>query len=129
MTDWAEPDPWWRRCNFVEARDGDTFRVRADLGFRIYHEGALRLRGVDTPEMEMALGTVNPLGVAAKEYAERWFGRHRHYKSRKWHYWIQTEREVTTYDRYVARVYCLRGHSLADDLVASGHALAIPETL
>lgn len=46
----------------VSVHDGDTYHLRVDLGFRVSTTLAVRLRGVDTPELTSDLGK----GVAAQ---------------------------------------------------------------
>jgi micrococcal nuclease len=42
---------WTYKARVVHIVDGDTFDLRVDLGFYIYHQIRVRLRGVDTPEV------------------------------------------------------------------------------
>lgn len=42
---------WNYKAKVVRVVDGDTFDVMVDLGFYIYHQIRVRLRGVDTPEV------------------------------------------------------------------------------
>lgn len=48
--------------------DGDTIRVRVDLGFNTWIRHTLRLRGIDTPELP------SPEGERAKAYVKRVLG-------------------------------------------------------
>lgn len=56
------------QASVLRVIDGDTFEVRVDLGFRIYHTIHVRLRNIDTPELRSG----NPLEVehakAARDY-------------------------------------------------------------
>ena len=45
--------------------DGDTLEVRIDLGFRVWRSERIRLRGIDTPELN------TPAGKQARAFVER----------------------------------------------------------
>ena len=42
---------WRFHCTVDTNYDGDTFKLEIDLGFAIKHYAAIRLDGVDTPEL------------------------------------------------------------------------------
>lgn len=42
---------WNYRAHCTRVVDGDTYDVTVDLGFKVFHNIRLRLRGVDTPEV------------------------------------------------------------------------------
>ena len=46
--------------------DGDTLDVTLDLGFNIFHNGRVRLLGIDTPESRTRRLKEKALGLAAK---------------------------------------------------------------
>lgn len=53
--------------------DGDTIDVCIDLGFDIHYACRVRLSGVDAPEIRTSNIEEKKLGLAAKEYVEKWF--------------------------------------------------------
>ena len=54
----------WKFPCVVEGNyDGDTFKLSIDIGFALRHYVAIRLDGVDTPELR---GVVAPLWLRAK---------------------------------------------------------------
>lgn len=71
--------------------DGDTLKVRVDLGFDLEHRETLRLRGVDAPEM------TNKAGEAAKSFVSL-------YLKEADTIFIYTSRS-DKYDRYLADVF------------------------
>lgn len=124
---WVKPDPWWRRAILIDVHDGDTFHLKVDLGFRIFTDMPLRLQGVNAPELHQPDGTDNPAGIAAREWAKAWYASHQHgVAPAPWYFWVHTDHEAVTYNRYVARVFCVQGHDLAAELLASGNAVAHP---
>jgi|TARA_B100001971_G_C18235318_1_gene566719 micrococcal nuclease len=48
--------------------DGDTFRIRVDLGFKTYRDEIIRLKDVDTPEIR---GKERPEGLKVKAYVKK----------------------------------------------------------
>ena len=42
---------WQYRAEVVRVVDGDTLDLKVDLGFYVYHQVRVRLKGVDTPEI------------------------------------------------------------------------------
>jgi micrococcal nuclease len=47
----SKPAPWYRyRAKVLRVIDGDTIRVRIDLGFYVSHELTIRLARIDAPE-------------------------------------------------------------------------------
>lgn len=101
------PDEWrWRfRCYPSRVIDGDTFIAAIDLGFRTLTEQAIRLLGVNAPELPTAEG------VAAKAAAELWFVDHLHGAGR-WPFVLDTDRDRMTFARWLGTVTCLEGHTL-----------------
>ena len=60
---------WEYKGKVVRVVDGDTFDIVVDLGFNIYHQIRVRLRGVDTPEVYGADASVE--GRASSELVKR----------------------------------------------------------
>ncbi len=116
---------WLTRSRLVRVIDGDTFVVESDMGRDIRHQATLRLRGVDAPKM----GT--PAGWEAKRAAMRWFAHAEAGALTAWPCYVRTHQVAGRYQeyvdrsgaRYVADVYNLAGESLAEALVAAGHAV------
>ncbi len=115
---------WLTRARLVRVIDGDTMIMESDMGRDIRHVATLRLRGVDSPE----LGT--PEGWEAKRAAMHWFAAAIGTTDARWTCYVRTfliqgrfeEYTQRSIARYVADVYNLAGESLADALVAAGHA-------
>ena len=57
----------------VEVIDGDTFRARVDIWLGQSVTVRVRLKGVDTPEMEGKCAAEKKLARQAKAFAENWF--------------------------------------------------------
>lgn len=57
----------------VRIVDGDTVDVVIDLGFDISVKKRVRVAGIDTPEKRTRDAEEKALGVAATEFAEKWF--------------------------------------------------------
>ena len=108
----SPPDLWWRRASLDRVTDGDTYRLLLDMGMRIYTEQAIRLQGVNCPELNTSAGQ------EAKQFAITWFGEHNHLGVR-WPYYVRTEKDRMTFNRYVGIVVCGEDHSLADDILAA----------
>jgi micrococcal nuclease len=60
----------YRILEVLKVLDGDTFDFRVDLGFNLSMDLRVRLKGIDTPEMD------SPEGEAAKEYSRVWLRSH-----------------------------------------------------
>lgn len=96
--------------------DGDTLKVRVDLGFDLEHRETLRLRGIDAPEL------TTKAGEAAKSFVQS----------------VLKEAEVITiftsrsdkYDRYLADVFAQGGSGevfVNNLLLEQGHAQRMKE--
>lgn len=115
---------WTYRARLDRIIDADTVALEIDLGFGVVKAGAdnhVRVKSVNAPELH---GATREAGLAAKTYAEIWFAG----LPGDWPLIIQTERgkdqETRTFERWVAQIFRISdGHSLADDLLASGHAV------
>jgi micrococcal nuclease len=60
---------WEYKGKVVRVVDGDTFDIVVDLGFFIFHQIRVRLRGVDTPEVYGA--DASPEGRAVSELVKK----------------------------------------------------------
>lgn len=105
---------WRYRARCVEVTDGDTVKVVVDHGMNIQSMQAVRVLGVDSPEMNTAAGR------SAKAFTAAWVKAHVH-GDEHWPITITTERDKRSFNRYVARIVCEDGHDLAADLIAAAH--------
>lgn len=86
--------------------DGDTLLVNIDLGFSIFVEQRLRLRGLDAPE----LGTAQ--GNAAKKFIES--------RLKDCSFLIIKTHGFDKYDRYLVDVFYLKGEANEDLVLKEG---------
>lgn len=103
------------RARFVRVIDGDTYELGIDLGFKAMLVVTVRLRGVDTPEMD------TKAGKAAKAYVQRLAE-----QPGEWPLIVETFKDrsgegVQTFARWVADVWLPDGERLAHVLVEVGH--------
>lgn len=121
---WIEPNPWWYRARLVRVVDGDTQYYDLDCGLRIFSDQSIRIQGINCPELNTDAGKV------ARTAAGDWLALHEtHFTGETtadWPFWVRTEKDHVTFNRYVGLVYCGQGHSLADDLVSAGQAVVWP---
>lgn len=95
------------RAEVIDVIDGDTIRVRVDLGFSTFLVATLRLVGIDTPERH------TNEGQRAWEYLKDLLAAGR--------VTVQTMR-TEKYGRYLANVRDPAGRSVNELLVEAGHA-------
>lgn len=101
--------------------DGDTYELDIDLGFKVSTILPIRLRGVDTPEMD------TKAGKKAKEFVEEiLLPKQPAYPA---DLIIETYKDRQTFARYVADVWLVdgadgytKGCRLADVLIGEGQA-------
>lgn len=108
------PDTMQWRGWMLRAIDGDTVAVKLDLGFRIFTEIAVRVRGYDSPEV---VGADRAAGLAAREFVAS-------VAPVGAPLMVVTERMRRSFNRYVADVWVLHEGewtSLADLVVGAGH--------
>lgn len=116
---------WTYRGRPLRVIDGDTISISVDLGFGISKASAdnhFRIQGVNCPELH---GATREAGLAAALFTKDWLAD----AAGDWPLVIQTQRlksgEARTFERWVAAVWrAIDGASLADALIASGHAVA-----
>lgn len=95
----------------VRVVDGDTLVLQFDLGFHIYHQACVRLRGIDCPERGTQGGTnatafLNKLCPIGTRCA------------------VTTIKDATDkYGRYLAVIYLPEAGDLAAFLIANGHGI------
>lgn len=124
---------WVYRARPQRVIDGDTVALEIDLGFGISKasgDNHIRVRGVNCPEVH---GQTTAAGLAASSFTRVWTATADDISSRRGEDWpliIQTEQlegaETRTFERWVADIWRVSdGHSLADDLLAAGHAVVM----
>ncbi|HAT08298.1 MAG TPA: nuclease [Rhodobiaceae bacterium] len=98
----------------VEVIDGDTFRARVDIWLGQSVTVRVRLKGVDTPEIEGKCAAEKKLARQAKAFAENWFKKN------------QAELVNVHYGTYAGRVLATaqikNGESLSAALLAENLA-------
>lgn len=108
--------------------DGDTFDFNVDLGFKITMRIRVRLKDVDTPEMNSKIATERMHAQAAKDFVEAqlFYDGTMHDKfasTRECHaVIIRTEKDkLGIYGRYTASVELPGGDDLGALLVSNGY--------
>lgn len=89
---------YYRRCQVLDVHDGDTIKVRLDLGFNISEVRNLRLAKVWAPELSA------PGGVECRAYVKDWIESRIDKKiTNDWPFVLQTikDRETEKYGRYL----------------------------
>lgn len=113
-----------RNAIVAEVHDGDTFTLQRDLGENVWRRGRrYRLNGASCPELTYLSGPEkgkpNPAGLAARDRARELLPVGTAVASRT----IKTPSDAReTLGRYVVDVELPDGRSLADVLIAEGHA-------
>lgn len=101
-------------CAILRCIDGDTIdtELSRDIGFRCRPTWRQRLRivGIDCPEMT---GATRALGMAARLYTEQWLA---------YEPVIAETLQQDSFGRWLAHVSRADGSSLANALLAAGHA-------
>lgn len=101
----------------VEIHDGDTATFEVDLGFSIYSHHAIRLAGINAPELS------TEAGVNARLWFNAWV------LDNPGPYILRTNksRETEKYGRYLATITSSKtGRVANDDIVAAGNAVLYP---
>lgn len=104
--------------------DGDTVELMVDLGFRRYSRERIRLLGIDAPEIR---GPARLQGLAAMQFASHWFAEAEIAGDRI----LLVSHRADSFGRWLGSIYRLGpdgelGESLADALMATGHATLYP---
>lgn len=104
------------RAEVLEVHDGDTYKLRIDLGFGVNATEWIRLLGVNAPELNTQAGKDAKAYAALILLAEP-----------RPSVTVRTEKtrlgvDVRSFVRYVADVW-VNGILLADTLIAAGHAV------
>ena len=105
-----------------EVYDGDTYTMLVDLGFHTYTTIRVRLRGVDTPELDAKDPTVRQAGVAARDRIRELL------LSKPCR--ISTTKDTQSFNRWIADVYLVdpiaRDINIAEYMIREN--LAVPYT-
>ena len=105
------------QCLVIGNHDGDTLRVSINLGVSTWIiDHPLRLYGINCPELAAAGGP------EAKAFVAQWCREH----AGKYTF-IQHGNGRDKYGRLLGRLQAADGHSLNDDLIAAGHAVAMKD--
>ena len=102
------------QAQVLTVHDGDTLKLRVDLGFSIHDDMTVRLAGINAPEL------ATPEGKAAQAFAEGWVKAHA-----SPNVGVRTQKDrQEKYGRYLATVYDLTDPTatLNAALLAAGYA-------
>lgn len=98
--------------------DGDTFYALIDLGLNEYSYQSIRLKDVNTPELNSRDPAERAKGVAARQFVAAILTPGKGVV-------LQTDKDKSTFGRYVADVFYLSDDevsvSLADVVIRAGH--------
>jgi endonuclease YncB( thermonuclease family) len=108
--------PYVRDAELLNVIDGDTLRLRIDLGWRVYIDGEIRLLRINAPEMSTAAGRDARLFVI-NLFNE--VGTNMLVSSRR----RDPDRSFT---RYLADVMLADGRDLSDTIIQAGHGVPYP---
>jgi micrococcal nuclease len=97
--------------------DGDTFTALVDPGFRLYSYVTIRIRGINAPELKT--GTQRTAGAAARDGLTVLIPPGTAVK-------LATERDVQTFNRFVADVTLEDGTDVGTEMIRLGFAVAMP---
>jgi micrococcal nuclease len=101
-------DTYTRRCELIKVIDGDTIKVRLDLGFDCWRVITLRLLRVQAPESKTEQGPMFTL------LTTNWL------KSQATLHIKTVKEKKDRYARYLAEVYGESGENLNDYLLQNG---------
>lgn len=113
-------ETWWFPFQMIRVIDGDTFSAILDLGHRTYLKRAVRLLGVNTPELNDTDQAKRLLAQSAKSFVALWFASHPHGTSSEWPFSLRSEKP-DSFGRFLAHVECCEGHSLSQSLIDDGY--------
>lgn len=106
------------KVEVLRVHDGDTFEAEIDVGFNMRLTDAVRLDGVDTPELNNA--EQHDRAVLARTFTYEWF----YNAPLKTSFWIQSTKfnPREKYGRILAKVWRSGDPvDLASALIAAGH--------
>lgn len=122
-------DLWTYRAKLERVVDGDTVYLQVDLGMRVHTTVSIRIMDVDTPELYRGSPEEREAGRVAREDTIRWFSGASEVEPsedvwsgyEEWPVIVRTERDKTSFNRYVGRIYNAAGESLTDYLYSLGY--------
>lgn len=102
------------RCEIMRVIDGDTVEAIIDLGFRCLYKSAVRLKGIDAPELSLA---TRQAGEAAKLFLAQALA--------QGPVTIQTELRNGSLDKYgrVLGTFWVGGVNINEAMIQAGHAV------
>ena len=73
-------------CEYLSNYDGDTVKVRIDLGFKMYHDITVRIAGIDTAELRGGSKELKAYARIARDVVKAWCEKHAPltYSSHSW---------------------------------------------
>lgn len=113
-------DLWTYRARLRRVVDGDTIYFLVDLGMFVHSTQSIRVRGIDTPELFS--GDDRDRGAEAKAFTMLWLADHDHRLLQEWPYFLRTDKDTRSFNRYVADVTCAEGHDLAGAIREAGYS-------
>lgn len=115
------------RASVLLLHDGDTFTGRLQILPNLYHEGRLRLAGINAPEL------ATDAGKLAAAFAQSWLAGAPWPISQAltfaatradWPLVVQVGNQPDNYGRLISTVWRVSdGRCLNDDILAAGHAV------
>ncbi len=95
--------------------DGDTLYILLDISFNTYAYHSIRLLGVNAPELFSGPPEERERGAAAKAYLES-------IAPAGTKCLLRTDKDKTTFGRYIASALLADGTDLGSEMVRAGHA-------
>lgn len=114
-------DPYIRQANLLRVIDGDTVRLRVDLGWNQFSDHNVRFLRVNAPEMK---GDTLVAAQASRDFVIKWFADHASHGTPNplFPFDIRSEKD-DAFGRYLVEVYCGLEHNIGDDLLAANMAV------
>jgi endonuclease YncB( thermonuclease family) len=111
---------------FIRAVDGDTADFLLDKGFGDRSKKRLRLKDIDTCELNSKDAEKRGRAVAAKEFVQKMLGPYDYLTGRfdllVRTYLTRSGKEKATFGRYVAEIELPNGETLGSELIKAGLA-------
>lgn len=123
---WPPPPQinWTYRAQLVGITDGDTVKLLIDNGFYNREAHAIRLRGVNTPEIFTKNEEEKQKGMVAKDIVAKWFLDTEfcsELEGEDWPLILVTQKDKQTFNRYIGDIYCICGDWLNEYLREEGY--------
>lgn len=97
-------------ARIIKIVDGDTLELMIDLGFDVWKEHRIRLRGINTAEIE------TNIGLKAKQFVEQQLNNCEMVV-------VKTSRAIDIYGRYIGDIFYKEGETNRDDIITKGSYL------